>query len=111
MIIAKPIDTAMVEQSMATPVQGSPAWRRMMTGRKMNRTNSHKARVERRASVPSATRSNGTPGLGGERSWLNSLVFPRHICRCLNRPGASQGVGAREEEVFWWGIRPPTPTG
>ena len=50
MIIAMPIETMIVEQSIATPVQGSPAWRRMITGRKMNRTNSHKASVERSAS-------------------------------------------------------------
>ena len=50
MIIARPIETMIVEQSIATPVHGSPAWRRTITGRKMNRTNSQSASVERSAS-------------------------------------------------------------
>ena len=73
MIIAKPIETTMVEQSIATPVQGSPAWRRMMTGRKMSSTNSQSATVERRASVQRAWLFNdgmkcATPPGGGARS-------------------------------------------
>jgi hypothetical protein len=84
MIIAKPIDTMIVEQSMATPVQGSPAWRRMMTGRKMNRTNSHKARVERRASVQRAWLFNdgmkcATPPGDGARSCRKTVRLSRGI--------------------------------
>jgi hypothetical protein len=46
----------MVEQSSATPVQGSPVWRRMIAGRKTSSTNSHKATVVRIASDQTAWR-------------------------------------------------------